>query len=117
MIKFFKNIWFKNISLKRYIKYAETFGDMVSYSHLGEPVGFNEVKQTIENYNILLLSKNIRPYTLQELNESGWSGKHLSPNLPVISNPEEIKMFLQLWYDDELELQRILSLELLKKIL
>lgn len=116
MLNSLKQLWFEKITLNNYIKNAEFFGEMLSYAHLGEPVDFQSVKEKIEKYNVLLLSKGLRPYTLQELNESGWSGQSLSKNLPAIS-PEDVKKFLNLWYEDQDEVKRILSLNLFSKIL
>lgn len=110
-----KKLWFNYITLKIYFNTAETFGDMVSYAHLGTPVNFNYIKNKLEKLNLTLLENNLKPYTIQELNENGWSGQKINKNLESISQ-EEKQIFLKVWKEDDLELNQVLSLNLFNKL-
>lgn len=113
MLQKLKKVWFNQVTLKRYKYLASYFGDMLSYSHLGEPVGFQAIKQKLKKYNQILLNHNLRPYTMQELNESGWSGQDL-PELTVLNEEQHKQIFLSIWEEDEAEVQNILKTQFLR---
>lgn len=67
-----KIYYFKKVIIPRYTKAAMIFGEMLSYSYMGEPVGFKRHENKIHNYMKISVDFNIKPWTYDQMAGVGW---------------------------------------------
>ena len=100
-----KNLWFELVTLKRYQKNSYIFGTMLSYSYMGEPVGFKSRQKKNEKFIKLLFKKNLKPWDYNELASFGW-GKEPSPIREFKSNEEK-----EMWLSENESYKKIIMQE------
>ena len=76
MIKFI-DLFFEKRLIAKYISVGEDLGDAISYSYMGEIVGFERLKKKFIKLQSKIIARGYLPYTLKEFVDAGGWGKKL----------------------------------------
>lgn len=99
--------------MRRYTKNAYTFGTMLSYSYMGEAVGYKKAEAANLKFALKLIKLNIRPWSYEEMAGVGW-GQEL-PKLEEFKSLEEKKLWLLEQEVDALVTKEIQKIDLASK--
>ena len=100
MKNFIKNMYLTKFIIPRYTKNSEILGEMLSYSYMGEPVGFKKVEENNFKYAQILIKNNIKPWNYNEMAGVGW-GQSL-PQLIQFKNEFEKNEWIKENFVDKL---------------
>jgi len=72
--------FFERFLIKKYISVGEDFGDAISYSFMGEIVGFDSLEKKFKKLEKKIIEKGYIPYSIEDFVKAGGYG-HPLPEL------------------------------------
>jgi hypothetical protein len=82
-----KLFYLNKIIIPKYTKNAMIFGEMLSYSYMGEPIGFAKRERLNLKYAGKLIEQNLKPWDYNEMAAVGWG--HALPELKQFGSEME----------------------------
>ena len=85
--------FFEKYLIEKYKSVGEDFGDAISYSFMGEIVGFNRLEKKFKKLEKKIIEKGYIPYTIEEFVNAGGYG-HPLPELKKIPEKSQVLKIL-----------------------
>ena len=101
LIQSIQELYFQKITIRRYRRNSEIFGTMISYSYMGEPIGYKKYEKRNSRFIKILLSKNLKPWRYSDLSNFGW-GRIPDPIQKFNSLEEKTQWLLENKIEEEI---------------